>query len=67
MTFFKINESSAAPVAKSKGVGGMSKAAPVPPKAAPMAPPATVHKATGAGAVAHKPATTISDDDFEEF
>lgn len=65
ITFFKIDESSAAP-AKSKAVGGMAKAASV-PKAAPVVPPATVHKATGAGAVAHKPATTISDDDFEEF
>jgi hypothetical protein len=28
---------------------------------------ATVHKPSGAGAVSHKPAVTVSDDDFEEF
>ena len=34
--------------------------------ARPVAP-ATVHKSSGAGAVAHKPSVSISDDDFEEF
>lgn len=66
ISFFRLSEDAVAQAAVA------TKAAAVPkmvskPAPAPMAPPATVHKPSGAGAVAHKPAMTISDDDFEEF
>ena len=66
VSFFKVSASASA--SSAEPVRSMNKAVSNMPHtpAKPVAP-ATVHKPTGAGAVAHKPAVTISDDDFEEF
>ena len=70
VAFFKLDNKAA--VAAAAPVSSLRKTpvrAPAPKNANVARPvaPATVHKPTGAGAVAHKPAVSVSDDDFEEF
>ena len=66
VSFFKLDNKAAVAAAISATKKTPVRASSSVNMARPVAP-ATVHKSNGAGAVAHKPSVTISDDDFEEF
>ena len=67
VSFFKLDNKSAVAAAVSATRKTPVKATKMSAPAARPVAPATVHKPSGAGAVAHKPAVSVSDDDFEEF
>ena len=67
VSFFKLDNKSAVAAAVSATKKTPVKATKMSAPAARPVAPATVHKPSGAGAVAHKPAVSVSDDDFEEF
>ncbi|MBR5580846.1 MAG: methyl-accepting chemotaxis protein [Treponema sp.] len=67
VSFFKLDNKAAVAAAVSATRKTPVKASKMNAPAARPVAPATVHKPSGAGAVAHKPAASVSDDDFEEF
>ena len=67
VSFFKLDNKAAVAAAVSATRKTPVKASRMNAPAARPVAPATVHKPSGAGAVAHKPAASVSDDDFEEF
>ena len=67
VSFFKLDNKAAVAAAVSATRKTPVKASKMSAPAARPVAPATVHKPSGAGAVAHKPAASVSDDDFEEF
>ena len=67
VSFFKLDNKAAVAAAVSATRKTPVKASRMNAPAARPVAPATVHKPSGAGAVAHRPAASVSDDDFEEF
>ena len=67
VSFFKLDNKSAVAAAVSATRKTPVKASRMNAPAARPVAPATVHKPSGAGAVAHQPAVAVSYDDFEEF